>query len=515
MDLELGQLGSGGLIEDIKSYDLPPNIFNDTLNVEFDSFAIKPMVKEVAVFDPLPETREPIAFIQGFVAGDVLVYVAACEDSIWLWYMNTWYNITPEEFNDSTDWNLFNFNGYIIVHSPNNYPFYFNPFDFHKPLEVIPSWPEAYFTQYLFGISGFLMGLGLTSGDGYFDRQLVFWSDISEIGQLPANFAFTDPASRAGFVTLPDAEDFIVAKELQNYYVIYRSNSIYNVRFIGGNSVFSFDRKVRNTNLLNRLSVVEVDNLHFFIGKDNFYFYDGFKATPVGKGTIVKTFFETANLPLVQVQLDADLERIFIYYGLPGDIACTYAYIMRYKAGLFFKREINGAQAFSAGYIPANFNGVAWEDLTVTWDEWDETWEIIYQDDRNSKLLWMSGTQAYYIPNDGVLLPAYARRHNIAFAATDQSGAVTVNRALHKLVKKLWPEVESGKLNILFGTKATQQSAYVWGSSKPFDASTDLVQDWIIASKFIAIELNNFDAVSPTDFQLTGLRFEVIPKGKF
>ena len=239
MDLELGQLGSGGLIEDIKSYDLPPNIFNDTLNVEFDSFAIRPMVKEVAVFDPLPETREPIAFIQGFVAGDVLVYVAACEDSIWLWYMNTWYNITPAEFNDSTDWNLFNFNGYIIVHSPNNYPFYFNPFDFHKPLEVIPSWPEAYFTQYLFGISGFLMGLGLTSGDGYFDRQLVFWSDISEIGQLPANFAFTDPASRAGFVTLPDAEDFIVAKELQNYYVIYRSNSIYNVRFIGGNSVFS------------------------------------------------------------------------------------------------------------------------------------------------------------------------------------------------------------------------------------------------------------------------------------
>ena len=515
MDAELGQLGKGGLIEDVKPYDLPPNIFSDTLNVEFDNYVIKPMVKEQAVFTSLPETREPIAFIQGWVAGNLFVYVAACVDSIWLWYMDSWYNITPTDFNDSSEWNLFSFNGYIIIHSPNNYPFYLNPFDFQKPLEVIPSWPESYFTKYLFGYSGFLVGLGLTSSDGYFDRQIVFWSNIAEIGQLPADFAFTDPASRAGFVTLEDSEEFICGKELQNYYVLYREKSIYNMRFVGGNSVFAFERKVRNTSLLNKKSVVEFDNLHFFIGKDNFYLYDGFKTQPIGEGRVTNTFFATAKLSLVEVQLDADLERIFIYYGLPADNKVTYAYIMPYKLGLFFKREVNGAQAFSAGYIPTSYNAIAWEDLDVTWADWSDTWEIIYDDNRNSKLLWMSGNQAYFIPNSGEYLAAYARRTDMALTVQDQSGAVTLNRALRKLVKKVWPELDTGTLNISFGTKPKQDASYTWQTAKPFDPTDKLFQNWIVNSQFIAIQFDNFNEVTPSYFELTGFNLEVEKQGKY
>lgn len=515
MEIELGQLGAGGLIEDVKPYDLPPNIFSDTLNVEFDNYVIKPMVKEVEVFDPLPETREPIAFIQAFVGGNIFVYLAACEDSVWLWYMDTWYDVTPAGFNDSLEWNLFTFNGYVILHSPNNYPFYLNPFDFHKPLEVIPSWPEAYFSQYLFGYSGFLIGLGLTSSDGYFDKQIVFWSNIAEIGQLPADFAFSDPTSRAGFVTLEDSESFIAAKELQNFYVIYREKSIYNIRFIGGNSVFAFERKVRNTSLLNRLSVVEFDNLHFFIGKDNFFVYDGFTAQPIGEGRVTNTFFKTAKLSLVQVQLDADLQRIFIYYGLQADTKCTFAYIMPYKIGLFFKREVNGGQAFSAGYVPASYNAIAWEDLTVSWNDWQDTWEIIYDDDRNSKLLWMSGNQAYFIPNSGEYLNAYARRLDVALTAQDQAGVMTVNRSLRKLVKKVWPELNIGSLNVRFGTKPFQAGSYVWQDAKPFDPAVKLFQNWIVNSQFIAVEFNNFNMVTPSYFELTGFKLEVLAKGKY
>lgn len=515
MDMELGQLGQAGLIEDVKSYDLPPNVFSDTLNVEFDNYVMKPILKPVAVFDPLPETREPVAFIQGFVAGDIFVYLAACEDSLWLWYMGDWSNITPAEFNPSLEWNLFSFNGYLIAHSPNNYPFYLDIYDFQKPLEKIPSWPEAYFCKYLFGYSGFLIGLGLTSSDGHFDKQIVFWSNVAELGQLPSDFDFTNPESRAGFAPLEGAESFICAKELQNFYVIYREKSIYNIRFVGGNSVFAFERKVKNTSLLNRLSVVEFNNLHFFIGKDNFYVYDGFTTQPIGGGRVTNTFFKTANLALTQVQLDADLERIFIYYGLKGDTKCTYAYVMPYTLGLFFKREVNGGNAFSAGYIPTSYNAIAWEDLTVTWDEWEDTWEIIYQDDRNSKILWMSGNQPYYLPNSGEYLSAYARRTDLALAEKDQAGVITVHRSLRKLVKKIWPELNQGSLNIAFGTKAFQDESYAWNPAKPFDPKESLFQNWTINSKFISLEFNNLTDTVPSYFELTGFKLEVVAKGKY
>ena len=48
MKLELGQLGSGGVVYDIKPYDLPPNVFNKSMNVEFDGFSAKPMIEDIS-----------------------------------------------------------------------------------------------------------------------------------------------------------------------------------------------------------------------------------------------------------------------------------------------------------------------------------------------------------------------------------------------------------------------------------------------------------------------------------
>lgn len=518
MQIELGQLGQGGLIEDIKPYDLPPNIFSDTLNVEYDGFVMKPMVSEIAALSPLPETREPIAVIQGFVAGDVYIYVAACVDSIWLWYMDEWFNITPVDAVDSDDWHLFEFNGYIILHSSSNYPYYLNPYDFHKPMEVIPSWPEGYLCQYLFGYTGFLIGLGLTSADGYFDRQLVFWSDISELGQLPSNFSFTDPASRSGFLVLEGAEDFICAESLQNFYVIYRSNSIFNLRFVGGNSVFAFERKEENTKLLNRNSVVEFDNVHFFAGVDSFFFYDGLRTQPAGEGKISRTFFDKLTAErhqYVQLKVDPNVHKVYIFYPTLGQTKCDRAYVFQYKKGLFFKREVPGAQAFTVGLLPPTGNLISWEDAVGTWADQTQIWEIDLSEEKLSKMVWFAGNLVYQIPDSGVYLPAYARRTDMAFAAQDQSGAVTLNRALRKMIKKVWPEVRTGQLNLFFGSTDKQEGTYIWQTPKTFDASTDEFQNHIINSKFIGMEINNYTDTVPSYFELTGVRIEIEPKGKY
>src|SRR5690606_8457238 len=134
---------------------------------------------------------------------------------------------------------------------------------------------------------------------------------------LPSNYTFDNPSSRAGFTTLSDNEKFICAVELQNFLVIYRESSIYVMRLVGGNAVFAIERKLINTTPLNRRCVVEVDNMHFFLGKDAMYYFDGFRTQAVGEGLVSRTFFDklsSGGERYVSVQLDPDLQRIYIYY---------------------------------------------------------------------------------------------------------------------------------------------------------------------------------------------------------
>lgn len=520
MKLELGQLGAGGLIEDIKPFDLPPNIFNDTLNVEFTGFAIRPMVKEIPALQALPETREPIELIQGWVYGNVIIYLAVCEDSIWLWYMNDWHNVTPSDFVSSLSWQVFLFNGFVIVNSGDNVPYYLNPFDFLKPMKVIPSWPEALKTRYLFGYSGFLVGLGLTSSDGYFDRQVIFWSDLAELGQLPSNFSFTDPTSRSGFTSLEDAEDFVIGLALRNTYILYRAYSIYEMRFVGGNAVFAFERRLQNTRLLSAKTVCEFDGVHFFIADSGFYIYDGFEKRPIGKGQVSDTFYKNLNrdkISEVVVQHDSGSQLIWIYYPEPELDKANKAYVFNYRQNTFAKREINGANAYGFGILPSTGDLIAWAHIGETWAEWEANWTITYTDSRVSNILWVVNNIVYQLPASGVSMEGYARRFAMAFAEQDQAGTLTVNRTARKIVTEVWPELASGQIGVNFATSEYHPTEYDWEVVEHFDSAIELKMDRAFSGKYIAIEFNNSPEGEgdPLYYELTGFALEVSFGGKY
>lgn len=519
MQLELGQLGAGGLIEDIKPFDLPPNIFNDTLNFEFTGFDIRPMVSEVSSLPDLPETREPIAHVQGWVAGDLIVHVVACVDSLWILYVGTWYDITPEDMFDSPSWNLFNFNGYILLNSPTNTPFYVDPYDPIVPVKVIPSWPETYKTTYLVGFNGFLFGLGLTSSDGFFDKQIVFWSDVAELGALPANFDFDDPTSRAGFVVLPESEDFVQALEIKNTLAIYRASTIYDVRFVGGNSVFAFDRRLKSTAILNANCVTEFNGLHFFIGKDAFYLYDGFNKRIAGNGQVSTAFFRNVNkahLDKVFVHTDADLDQILIYYPEGTSEKVNRIYYYKYNDNLYYKRALSESNAFGLGRVVMPDDELPWDDGTL--DSWlieEGVWTIVYTDDRLSKVIWAIDNTFVHVPNVGDFMLGHAIRNYVAFADQDQSGSMTVNRTARKIMRELWPEMSDGIVQIAFAQNETVRDAVVFGTSQEFDASAGLKQDWFFSSKYISVRITNETETVPSYFELTGMKFELEFGGKY
>lgn len=515
MKLELGQLGSGGVVYDIKPYDLPPNVFNKSMNVEFDGFSAKPMVKDSAALAPLPETFEPLALFQGTVYGGLVVWIAACADKIFLYDITDWVDVTPLGMASATHWNIFSYNGYTIIQSDNNPPYYVDIYDYLSSIKEIPNWPVGFRVTHLGSYLGFLVGLGLTSSDGFFDKQLVLWSDVAELGSLPSNWRFDDPTSRAGFFAMQDNEDFITALPLANSYIIYRSKSIYEMRFIGGVSIFSFERRDRNTKLLNKKSVCEVDGMHFFIGNDSFYFYDGITKRPVGKGLVSDTLFATWNPASVEVVSDPDNLKIWIYYSETSETA-NIGMCFRYKQGFFFPRETPSTFTVGKGLVPSAGEIRRWQDLTETWAEWEDTWELRYNSQDLNQLVRASADGFVTTPRTGEPMYAYLERNFIAFAQTDQADAITVNRSLRKFIRQTWPELNTGQLLISFGTSKTATDPVSWFDYKLFDSDTQLKQDWAFSTKYISLRMTNtsIDEVAPY-FELTGYSLEVEPGGRF
>lgn len=512
MKLELGQLGSGGVVYDIKPYDLPPNVFNKTLNVEFDGFSVKPMIEEVGLLTPLPETFEPIALHQGYVFGNLAVWVAGTADRLFILFKDAWFDITPEGLRSVGHWNIFSYNGYVICHSEENPPYYVDIHDWLTSAKEVPNWPANVRCRHLGGFSGFLVGLGLSSSDGFFDRQLVFWSDLAEAGSLPSNFNFSDPASRAGFVTLEGEEEFITGLPLGNSYIIYRSKSIYSMRFIGGVSVFAFERRDKNTRLLNRDSVCEIDGMHFFIGKDSFYFYDGIQKVPVGKGQVSDTLFKTWDEDTVRVYPDPDNLKLWIYYSIGSEV---FGMCFRYKQSFFFPRSFDSILAIGSGQIFDPDEIDLWTDWSMSWLELDKTWELVYENEDLNRLVYATATGFVTVPKTGLFKEAFLERTCLAFLDTDQANTITLNRTVRKVIREVWPEMDLGKVVIQMGYAETALENPTYAVGKVFDASLSLKQDWIYSTKYPAFRISNLINGSTVDFSLTGFGIEVEFGGRY
>lgn len=522
MRIEFGQIGMGGVVKDMRPHDLPPNIFTDSLNVEYVGWGIRPMRQDVQGLPSLPN-GEAFAYLhQGWAFGSLLFWFAITKSNkFFVWHLNQWKDVTPSGLTASTQWDGLDYNGFLIVYSPENDPRYVALDDITAPPKVVPNWPSDLRTKKITTLNGFLIGLGITSSDGFYDRQIVFWSDVAELGSFPTNWDFTSPTSRAGFVPLEGSEDFITAKPLGNSILIYRDRSVTELRFVGGNNVFAFQRLLKNVAIFNERSVVEIDRQHFFVGKDGFFFYNGIEKVPVGDRVIKDHFYQNLNTSVdtpLMLQAEASTRLIFIYYVPKGQTTFTRVWILNLMSEAFYERELPSVGAAAFGMIPLPGELRTWSELppSMVWNNWDEIWGLRYADDRASQVTWGGVSGVRVLPNEGQPMPCYATRLHLAFAETDQAGMPTVNRAMRKMISQCWPEMDLGSLTINFGTSESVGAPVQWKSPKAISSTeVRLHQSWAVSGKYISISFTNMVGGQPADFVLTGYAVDVRNTGVY
>lgn len=157
---------------------------------------------------------------------------------------------------------------WIIATNGKDDPIYWDgtsTFDVFAP--DIPSFASfktiAQFNDHLF------LGNVTTSGDL---PTTLYWSQTQELTK------FADGSLGGGAAILTDTQGEIQRLiQLGDRLMVYSDNTIHSITYVAGAAIFTFEKILQETRLLNSRSIVNLGPYHLFLSQENIIYFDGSK----------------------------------------------------------------------------------------------------------------------------------------------------------------------------------------------------------------------------------------------
>lgn len=508
MDLEIGSLASGGLVLGANPVELPPNIFSYVENVEFTRKGVRPLRQPSPRNFTVPGARLVYRAVDTQVNGGVRVVLLFCEDKVYVFTGFSFVDVTPDGMVSSFDWSVTEYNGYVVACNGQNFPYYYDFADSYAQLKVLPNWPQSLIPKRLSSLNNFLIFMGLVS-DGTFANQIIVWSDAADLGSLPSDYDWANPASRAGFYTLPNFEEFVSAQILNKSLIVYRSNSIYEMRFIGGTFVFSIDPRFDNKPLFNSHTVATRGRVQYCVGKTEFYAHDGATDSVFDVRPVADYFFENVNLSykhLARLVYDSSEDRLHLIYPHGNSTLCDRDLFFDFKSNCWSLSVLSGYSYVGTEFFSKTIP-IRYETATTSYGDTEGDYVLRYEAFSDNELVYMNGS-IFQVGGESQVMAARLTRSIVAYNAQDQSGGVTVKRNLNMLVTELWPKLTNGTLQFRLGFSQTELGAISWSDwQSPVD---NLRADFFESGTYLHFEARNLNS----DFTFTGYMLKAAPIGR-
>lgn len=153
----------------------------------------------------------------------------------------------------------------------------------------------------------------------------VAWADVGDIDD------FSDGTSGLSYLT-DSSGKIIRASKLKADLILYSTRSITTCRYHGGSIVFLFPTLIYRTGMLTSESIVELLNLHQFIGSDQriYEYVGGSQLRPIGKN-IERSFFSELDISKkarIICGYDEALDRSYFCFPRAQDTYAKAAYCL-------------------------------------------------------------------------------------------------------------------------------------------------------------------------------------------
>jgi hypothetical protein len=223
--------------------------------------------------------------------------------------------------------------------------------------------PKAKFLEYN---GGYLLAAYLNTGTAFPTK--VGWTDTGDItdwgsGNYGSALLYHDPLPIRGM------------KNLNEFTIVYKKNSIYNGRKVDTSDVFTFDLTHTGVGLISNRCLVDYRGAHYFMGTDDFYSYKGVRPESIGEATVKRQVFSRlspANSKRSFAVLATDYDEIWFYVAISGNDWPTEVWKYNYRTGYWYYDTCSGITAAGTYVEGATF---AWNDLVGTWNAQNYRWD--------------------------------------------------------------------------------------------------------------------------------------------
>ncbi len=257
-------------------------------------------------------------------------------------------------------------NGIPILNNSKNEPRYWPG---SGNLVKLPGWTDTETAKVIAVTKFHVFALNISGPGGTFPN-LVKWSSATEPGTVPASWT-PQPDNDAGSFELADTPgEILCAVQLEDSLFVYKRTATYQVRFVGGQNVFS-QRKIQSASgALTPRSVCDIGGAHFIVSDGEILISDGTTRRNVGEARMRDFLFnqlDPDNFLNLFCIYNRGRDEVLIGFPSAGNTYCNMAIIYDVSRDCFGIRMFPDARHAAVGFISDAQPGNTWAERTETW----------------------------------------------------------------------------------------------------------------------------------------------------
>lgn len=521
VQIEIDDVASIGVVKDTPPHQLPPEAWTLGENVRFSDTSVARLTGETAIFGTPTVAPYGLQFIS---TTGIPFWLYLGLNKAYVYDGTSHTNITRQtasvdvnySASGAADWNTTILGGIPIQNNGIDVPQYWSALSSAQKLQNLPNWTAGMTAKVLRAFGPYLMALNVTVG-GVAKPHNVRWSNTTDPGTVPTSWDITDTTKNAGEVTLPDVDSGLIQDglPLQGKFYVYKENSTWRFRNIGGRFIFDEDAFLETIGLLTTrcVAITGDGQRHVFTSGDNIYVHDGNSAKPLLDKRMRRYLFNQIDVGTFKTSfgfVNPVRDEYWFCYPQSGSSVANRALIVNYNTGASTETDIDFVAAL-IGTVQTS-DSETWASAVGTWDTDNSPWSV----SNRRKLALAKPTTPSFLQLDlgtqreGANFTGTIQRTSLGVVGRKRNGEWIEDFEVRKLVNRVWPKMSGGPVMIRLGGQDVPNGAIRWSTPVSFDPSAQKYCDIQAEGAAISIEISG-----AVDWQLDGYKLDMVTLGRF
>lgn len=501
--------GQYGISIDTVPAELPPNAWSRGYNVRFYDGALGSMASDVLVANLAAAQPTYAIPVQGALSATTGWLIMA-DDKAYSLQGVTLAEVTPVAAIPASYpagalvWSGGTLGLLTIVHDTERTPWVWPEPVPTTPMIELANWPAGMTCYTLRSFKQILVAVGVTKGVNFYPT-MVKWSHPADPGTVPPSWDETDETKDAGETVLAETSGQCVdAVGLRDALVIYKTDSVWGMSYIGGVFVYRFTKIFGEWGVPRRNCAVEYTaGKHFCFTGTDLMIHDGNHAQSIIKGKM-KSLLRTITIDQLDTAFvcsnPAFSEVWFCWRNLlDGKMAANIAIVYNTIENTCSIRLLPDFRFIGTGRVDPTAEATqTWNGAVETWDSKNAVWAETAQIPAFLRLLGMGDNSIHWADGGSTMIsPMLVERQYLGVPINAQGPP---DLSAVKFVRRVWPRFTGPtgtEVYVTFGTADSINEPIKWRAPLLFVLGVTRKFDITLSGKVMAIRISVATAGDP------------------